>query len=500
METKAINSALIAVLNLYKNALASYSEQEFNHKQSHEIWSLGQMYEHLITSANFFFLKNIKYCLEQRNGQIGGEKNGWGENVFKYNSFPPIKAKVPGNAPDPVAQPIENYEIIFEKIIQQLENQEDAIEADTGEYKTSHPVFGWHNAKEWLQSFEMHHRHHLRQKAELEQYCPLTPGGGTITNSQNSSQITQNSSLISHNSSLKRVMDGLMRRYSERVPDVKIITKALVSQGVIADESEIENDHVAFRTMGVENLGIASFEKIFMHYGYVKRDYFFFEGKKLNAFWFSPPEPHFPRIFVSELRVDDLSETAQKIIRKYTDSVKSDPSDSLDLGDGEAVDKFLHSPLWPLPTLEEYKILLSESEYAAWVIYNRYYLNHYTVSVHNLPEGYNTIAQFDDFVESLGVKLTDAGGRIKISPDGGLLQSSTVAQMVEATFSGGKKYSIAGSYVEFAERRVLPEFAHLPKSEIKREHRRDGFETGNADKIFESTFISQTQKAPIYNT
>ena len=294
---------------------------------------------------------------------------------------------------------------------------------------------------------------------------------------------------------LKIVMDGLMRRYAERVPDVKKITNALVNQGIIKSENEIENDHVAFRTMGVEHLGIASFEKIFQHYGYEKRDYFFFEGKKLNAFWFSPPEPNFPRIFVSELRVDDLSETAQKIIRKYTDSIKSDPSDALDLNDGEAVDQFLHSPLWQLPSLEDYKTLLAESEYAAWVIYNRYYLNHYTISVHNLPEGYNTIGEFDDFVESIGVKLTDAGGRIKISPDRGLLQSSTVAQMVDATFSEGETYSIAGSYVEFAERKILPQFSHLPVSEIKREHRRDGFETGNADKIFESTFTSQTSKS-----
>jgi hypothetical protein len=293
---------------------------------------------------------------------------------------------------------------------------------------------------------------------------------------------------------LKTVMDGLMRRYAERVPDVKKITNALVSQGIIKSESKIENDHVAFRTMGVEHLGIASFEKIFQHYGYQKRDYFFFKGKKLNAFWFAPPEPHFPRIFVSELRVDDLSETAQKIIRKYTNTVKSDPSDALDLNDGHAVDQFLHSPLWQLPSLEDYNTLLAESEYAAWVIYNRYYLNHYTISVHNLPNGYNTIGEFDAFLESIGVILTDAGGKIKISPDGGLLQSSTVAQMVEATFAEGTTYSIAGSYVEFAERKVLPEFAHLPAAEIKREHRREGFETGNADKIFESTFTSQTNK------
>lgn len=293
---------------------------------------------------------------------------------------------------------------------------------------------------------------------------------------------------------LTKVMDGLMKRYAERVPDVLKITNAMVEQKIIESQNDIENDHVAFRTMGVENLGIVSFEKIFLAYGYQKRDYFYFEGKKLNAYWYSPPSPNFPRIFASELRVNDLSANAQNIIKKYTGAIKSDPVDLLELADAESVDQFLHSPMWPLPSLADYKILLAESEYAAWVIYNRYYLNHYTISVHNLPDGYNSIAEFDDFVEKLGVKLNSAGGKIKISPDGCLLQSSTVAQMVEADFEGGEKYTIAGSYVEFAERKVLPQFANLSSGEITREHRRDGFETGNADKIFESTFTSQTKR------
>ena len=138
--------------------------------------------------------------------------------------------------------------------------------------------------------------------------------------------------------------------------------------------------------------------------------------------------------------------------------------------------------------------MLKESEYAAWVIYNRYYLNHFTISVHNLPQGYNTVADFNIFLESIGIKLNDSGGKIKTSPDGGLLQSSSVAQMIEAEFASGKKHIISGSYVEFAERRVLPQFTYLSPSEIQRTHRRDGFEAGNADKIFESTYISQTKK------
>ena len=137
---------------------------------------------------------------------------------------------------------------------------------------------------------------------------------------------------------------------------------------------------------------------------------------------------------------------------------------------------------------------MQESEYAAWVIYNRYYLNHFTISVLNLPDGYNTVAEFNIFLEKQGIKLNDSGGKIKESPDGGLLQSSTVAQMIEAEFAQGQNHTISGSYVEFAERRVLPEFAHLPADQIQRQHRRDGFEAGNADKIFESTYTTQTKK------
>ena len=140
--------------------------------------------------------------------------------------------------------------------------------------------------------------------------------------------------------------------------------------------------------------------------------------------------------------------------------------------------------------------MLPTAEYAAWVIYNRYYLNHFTVSVHNLPAGVDTIAAFNAFLKSIGVKLNDSGGEAKTSGDGLLIQSSTVAEMVDAEFAaadgGTETHRISGSYVEFAERRVLPQFADLPRAEIRREHRRDGFETANADKIFESTYSSQT--------
>lgn len=242
-------------------------------------------------------------------------------------------------------------------------------------------------------------------------------------------------------------------------------------------------------------------KKIFLAHGFERRDAYHFEKKQIDAFWYAPPVDRLPRIFISELRVGDLSENSQRIIRSYTDEVKSDPVDDLDLNDGQVIDEFLHRPLWRTPTLDDYRSLAEESEYAAWVIYNRYYLNHFTVSVHNLPAPYSTVAEFNQFLEASGFRLNDSGGKIKVSKDGLLIQSSTVARMVDAEFTDGDGdgdggtivHPIAGSYVEFAERRALPEFADQPPQEIERRHRRDGFETSNADRIFESTYSEQTE-------
>lgn len=294
------------------------------------------------------------------------------------------------------------------------------------------------------------------------------------------------------NSALDRLMTLLFEPYKESVSDVQKVSNALIDQGVISSEHEIVNDHIAFRTLGVPFLGINSIEKIFLHYGYEKKDYYFFEGKKLNAFWYAPPSPEYPRIFISELRVKDLSNTAVALINKYTEHITSDPVDALDLNDVDAVGNFFYASLWDLPTIEDYRTLSQESEYAAWVIYNRYYLNHYTISVHELKDGYNTMETFNSFLLDIGIKLNNSGGIIKQSPDGLLRQSSSVAKMMEARFKDGEKMEIPGSYVEFAERLALPEFKDIPISQLTRTQRRDGFESANADKIFESTYASQT--------
>ncbi|KAJ7526766.1 hypothetical protein O6H91_16G022300 [Diphasiastrum complanatum] len=132
-----------------------------------------------------------------------------------------------------------------------------------------------------------------------------------------------------------------------------------------------------------------------------------------------------------------------------------------------------------------------ESEYAAWTLVNGYTLNHLTVSVHRLSK-LRKIEMLNQLLLDHDIRLNTEGGTLKVSPDGGLQQSSTVADSASFTFADGEVKTVPASYLEFAERLVLPRFKNIPENEVREWHRRDGFEVGNADKIFASTFSDQT--------
>lgn len=257
-------------------------------------------------------------------------------------------------------------------------------------------------------------------------------------------------------------------------------------------------DHFAFRTFGVDGHGIDSMAKVFLDFGYMPRDELRFPAKKLKALWFTPPDTldsgngsgvngPLPRIFISELIVDEMSSQAKEIIQKYTKISGSGNKHA-------ALASALGSLTWEKPLHSDYKQLSRESEYAAWTLVNGYALNHVTISTHRLKSHLKNINSFNNFIERNGFKMNSEGGSLKVSPDGLLLQSSTVADSTSFYFADGITESVPCSYIEFAERLVLPQYRNLPVEEVKEFHRREGFEVGNADKIFESTSKDQLSR------
>ncbi|GAQ77726.1 hypothetical protein KFL_000030060 [Klebsormidium nitens] len=323
-----------------------------------------------------------------------------------------------------------------------------------------------------------------RRGCSMEAKAPLKTPGGEVADCETAHPL------------LRKILKGMLKPYVKRNP-----TAAQV-MSILGERELIRFDHFAFRTFGVEGYGIDSIAKMFLDLGYRQRDELRFPAKKLRAYWYSPPKEAveesgasmtdgpLPRVFISELLVDQLSEKAQAIIKKYT-------SEGRQLAGHAALSSLVHGLPWRTPELKDYVELTRESEYAAWTLVNGYALNHTTITCHdfvNFTMGPGmALRDVVNFLYREQIALNGAGGSlINVSPDKLLLQASTEADIAPFTFAGGHVADVPLSYIEFAHREVLPEFENLPLEEIYDCHRREGFEVGNADNIFESTSIKRS--------
>lgn len=221
------------------------------------------------------------------------------------------------------------------------------------------------------------------------------------------------------------------------------------------EKSKIKNDHIALRTIKSISTGIDSVSKVFIDLGYEKKDFYEFKEKKLNAHHFEHPDDSYPKIFISELKIDELSSFAQKEAKKMIKAINT-----TNLTSSKTHWKRFYST---------YKKLYKESEYLAWFYVYGFIPNHFTVSVNDLLT-FNNLNEVNQFVEDLGYPLNDSGGKIKGSKEQGLEQSSTVANKVKISFIDGE-YLIPSCFYEFA----------LRHNNFK------GFIASSADKIFDST-------------
>ncbi|KAA9005880.1 DinB family protein [Paenibacillus spiritus] len=178
MDTKETLRQFEETVRGYIRDLESSSLERLLWKPSEDEWSLGQMYMHLIRSAQFMQLRNAALCLEPGEStevsQTGKTKAG--EEVFKAGSFPPDRVHVPPSPQYTPPQPESKGQLAegLRDTLRRMEEIESRItaELDSGKeaapYTVLHPRFGGLNALEWFRLTEMHYRHHLLQKGRLD--------------------------------------------------------------------------------------------------------------------------------------------------------------------------------------------------------------------------------------------------------------------------------------------------------------------------------------------
>lgn len=258
------------------------------------------------------------------------------------------------------------------------------------------------------------------------------------------------------------IFEKLWADYKTLNPEVDAIYKAFCNHG-----EEVVNDHIAFRTFNHSRIGIDKLSLIFIKAGYKEKGNYQFDEKKLRAKHFEhESDPFAPRVFISELIMEDFSIEFQKIINNLIDVIP----EGFEYTDNLVFAKEIFQPT----NYTTYETLRRESEYAAWVYAFGFRANHFTVSVNYLKK-INTLQLVNQFLKQEGFTLNSSGGEIKGSPQELLEQSSTLAGIIDYQFTDGVQ-RIPGCYYEFALR--YPD---------EQGNTYSGFIARSADKIFEST-------------
>lgn len=302
----------------------------------------------------------------------------------------------------------------------------------------------------------------------------------------------------------------LWENYSARVSYAQTYQQMITAAG-----GTVANDHIAFRSLrlvidspeGKKNLGIDYVAGIAEALGYSVAGEYTFPEQKLYARHYRHPEQdsfNLPKLFISELIVDELPEAIATLIYQTVSSAQD--QSSVRLLDVQTIKKLI-SPAatkseteltasqlqllvftrpWSAPLRSVVEAVNTVTQYGAWVLLHGYAVNHFTgyINRQNTP-------QYPD-IESTARGLASRGVPMKAEIEGsrssGLRQTATfaVTEMVSVRDdTSGEVIHIPWTYAyyEIAER-ALVEVAPGQQALF------DAFLGSNAQNLFEMTRIA----------
>ncbi|MBN2636494.1 MAG: DUF1338 domain-containing protein [Prolixibacteraceae bacterium] len=245
------------------------------------------------------------------------------------------------------------------------------------------------------------------------------------------------------------LFNRLWKNYTKRVSFAKLYSNLAVEKG-----GQVVIDHVAFRTFnthtGEQPEGIRAFRHFLLCLGYRIAARYNFEKKKLSAVYFEHEDDTLPKIFVSQLEVEQLPEWAQIIIHNTVRDTKYLLSDhSIELLNilklkeelpTEAAEylvkdlvNYFERP-WNIPDKNDVLKLNDVSQYAAWVLLHGNSVNHFAALVNR-----QNVNKWPD-IKSTCNALAKAGIPMKDTIEGEegslLRQSSTLAVKEDVNVKG----------------------------------------------------------------
>lgn len=251
-------------------------------------------------------------------------------------------------------------------------------------------------------------------------------------------------------------------------------------------------DHGALRTIrfpdgptGALPTGEAAFTRIFLPLGYVMAAVYPLDRLKMTgrAYRHQDFPEAIPQFFLSELHVDrfdpEFAAAAHRVFDTSRDPLDARATALLDrYAAGEPVDLADAIAAMPAilaafdrqhdaPAFDDYQLLLSRSNEAAWIATEGNAFNHAT----------DRVADVAALADRLKAQDRPMKERLEVSASGRVRQTAFRADSVVRSFADGSVRAVPGSFYEFISRNIDPDTGGLDLA----------FDTGNATGIFAMT-------------
>src|SRR5690606_2422973 len=135
--------------------------------------------------------------------------------------------------------------------------------------------------------------------------------------------------------------------------------------------------HIALRTFNHPRVSVDVIAQPFLASGYECRGDYHFTEKKLYAKHYEHSNSALPKIFISELKLEEFSPDLQKTVNSLVEQIPEGMEKNFDFSSAGRP--------WKVTT-KTYQDLLKESDYAAWVAAFGYRPNHFTVFINELKK------------------------------------------------------------------------------------------------------------------
>ncbi|MBE9005401.1 DUF1338 domain-containing protein [Fortiea sp. LEGE XX443] len=285
--------------------------------------------------------------------------------------------------------------------------------------------------------------------------------------------------------------ESLWQDYKARVNYAQIYQNMITAAG-----GTVANDHIAFRSLrlvvdspqGEINLGINHLGQIAETLGYEPAGEYTFAATHLYARHYRHPQQaefDLPKLFISELIVDELPENIAQLIYQTVSAIPAMPV-LPDKNNLESITQKLKQTFtrpWQVPLRSVVEEVNKVTQYGAWVLLHGYAVNHFTGYINR-----QSTSTYPD-IDTTAHALANLGVPMKAEIEGdvtcGLRQTATHAVTEMVTLlddSTGKEIQIPWTYAyyELAQR-------YMVEIEPGKPALFDAFLGNNAQQLFEMT-------------